>query len=63
MENSMEFPQKIKNVPAFWPSDSTSGNISKGTRNTNSEEHRIVDTEDILMVARWQGSIEEWVKE
>ena len=23
----------------------------------------IVDTEDILMVARWQGSIEEWVKE
>ena len=24
---SMEFPQKIKNETAFWPSDSISGNI------------------------------------
>ena len=29
LENSMEFPQKIKNGTAFWPSNSTSGNISK----------------------------------
>ena len=26
VENSMEFPQKIKNRTAFWPSDSTAGN-------------------------------------
>ena len=27
VENSMEFPQKIKNGTAFWPSNSTTGNI------------------------------------
>ena len=27
VENSMQFPQKIKNGSAFWPSDSTAGNI------------------------------------
>ena len=39
MENSMEFPQKIKNGPAQWPSDSTSVDLSEETPNTNSEEH------------------------
>ena len=29
VENSMEIPQKIKNGSAFWPSDTTSGNIPK----------------------------------
>ena len=28
VENSMEFPQNNKNWTAFWPSESTSGNIS-----------------------------------
>ena len=28
MENSTEFPQKIKNGTTFWSSDSTSGNMS-----------------------------------
>ena len=27
LENSMEFPQKIKNGAAFWPSDSSAGII------------------------------------
>ena len=40
VESSMEIPQKIKNGPAFRPSDPTSGNLSKGTQNTNSEEHK-----------------------
>ena len=39
VESSMELPQKIKNGSAFWPSDPTSGNISKRTQNTNSKEH------------------------
>ena len=37
VESSMEIPQKIKNGPAFRPSDPTSGNLSKGTQNTNVE--------------------------
>ena len=31
---------KIKNGTAFWPSNPTSGNISEGTQNTNSKEHK-----------------------
>ena len=40
MESSMEIPQKIKNGSSFWPSDPTSGNISKGPQNTNLKEHK-----------------------
>ena len=40
VENSMEVPQKIKNGPAFWPSDPTSGNISEETQNTNVKKHK-----------------------
>ena len=29
VENSMEFPQKVKNGTAFRPSDPTSGNITE----------------------------------
>ena len=29
VESNMEFPQKIKNGTALWPSDSTSGNSSE----------------------------------
>ena len=35
----MELLQKIKNGTALWPSDSTSGNISKETQNTNLKEY------------------------
>ena len=40
VESSVEILQKMKNVTAFWPCDPTSGNISKETQNTNSEEHK-----------------------
>ena len=35
MESRMELPQKIKNESALCPSDSTCGDISEETRNTN----------------------------
>ena len=41
MENSMEVPQKIKYGTALWPSDATSGYISKETWNTNSKEYSL----------------------
>ena len=40
VESNMEIPQKIKNGSAFRPSNPTSGNISEGTQNTNSKEHK-----------------------
>ena len=39
VENGMEIPQKIKNGPALWLSDSTSGFKSKETQNTNFKEY------------------------
>ena len=39
VESSMELPQKIKHGTALWPSDSTSGNLSKETGNNNSKEY------------------------
>ena len=36
----MKINQKIKTGSAFWPSDPTSGNISKGAQNINSEENK-----------------------
>ena len=33
-------PQKIKNGSAFSPRNPTSGNVSKGTQNTNTKEHK-----------------------
>ena len=40
VESSMRLPQKIKNGSAFWPSNPTSGYVSKGTQNTNLKEHK-----------------------
>ena len=40
VESSMETPQKIKNGSAFWPCNPTFGNVSEGTQNTNSKEHK-----------------------
>ena len=40
MENSIEGPQKVKNGTALWPSNSTSGNLSKETKNTNLKEYK-----------------------
>ena len=39
VESSIEIPQKIKNVTASWPSNSTSRNISEEAQNTNSKEY------------------------
>ena len=39
VENSMQFSLKIKYGTALWSSDSTSGNISEDTQNTNSKEY------------------------
>ena len=39
VENSMEFPQKIKSGTALWPSDPTSGNVPKENQNANSKEY------------------------
>ena len=39
IKSSMESLQKVKNETALLPSDSTSGTISKETRNTNSKEY------------------------
>ena len=35
----MELPQKIKNETASWLNDSTSGNISEETQNTDLKEY------------------------
>ena len=69
-KSSMQIPQKIKNGSAFWPSDPTSGNISKGTQNTNSKEHN----EHLMFIAAlftftkiWKQlkcpSIHEWINQ
>ena len=42
VESNMELHQKIKNGVALWPSDSTAGNLSKGTQNTNSKEYKVL---------------------
>ena len=39
VENSVEVPQKTKDGTAFWPSDSTSGNISEETQNSNLKKY------------------------
>ena len=39
-ESCMEIPQKIKYRTALWPSDPTSGNISKGPQNINSKKYK-----------------------
>ena len=40
VERCMEVLQKIKNGSAFWPSNPTSGNISKETQDTNLKERK-----------------------
>ena len=69
VESSMEIPQKIKNGSAFWPSDTTSRNISEGTQNANLQEHKhpyihcsiIYNPQD--MEAAQCPSVDEWIKQ
>ena len=39
LENSVEVPQKIKNRPTLWPSNSTARNLPKGYRNADAQGH------------------------
>ena len=69
MKSSIEIPQKIKNGSAFWSSDPTSGNISKGTQNTNSKEHKHpMFTAVLFTIAKIRKqpkcpSVDEWMKQ
>ena len=40
VESNVETLEKIKNASAFWPSDPTSGNISKTIQNTDLKKHK-----------------------
>ena len=70
VESSTEIAQKIKNGIAFWPSDPTSGNISKGTQNTNSKKY--ISTPMFIAVSFtitkvWKQpkcpSVDEWIQQ
>ena len=39
MENSMEFPPKIKDSTTTWSSNSTFENVFRGNENTNSKRY------------------------
>ena len=60
VESSMEIPQKIKNRSAFWSSNSTSGNVSKGIQNT------MFIAELSLITKIWKQPkyppVDEWIK-
>ena len=69
VESSVEIPQKIKNGSAFCPSVLTSGNISEGTQNTNSKEHKhpyvhcsVIYNRQDMEVAEVSINIE-WIKQ
>ena len=68
MDNSMQFPQKVKNGTALWSSDYTSGNLSKETWNTNSKEpmHLCVHCRIFTITKIWKQpkcpSADEWIK-
>ena len=61
--------RNIKNGSTFWPTNPTSGNISKGTQNTNLKEHKhpYVHCSVIYNQEKWKQpkcpSVEEWVKQ
>ena len=67
VKSSVEIPRNINNGCTFWPSDPTSGNISKGTQNANSKEHKhpyvhcsvIYNCQDMeaaqVSISRWVG--------
>ena len=68
VESSVELPQKIRNGTVLWPSDSTSGNISEETQNTNFKEYEHPCVHLVLFTIPniWKQpkcpSVDEWVK-
>ena len=68
VESSMEINQKIKNGTALWLCDSTSGNLSKETRNTNSKEYKHPYVHCSIIYSRQdmeagQLLVDEWLKQ
>ena len=67
VEGSMEFPQKIKNGTAFWPSNSTFETTSKETQNPNLKERKhpcvhcsvTYTSQDLQPTC---PSVDEWIK-
>ena len=68
MENSLEFPQKVKNRTTIWSSNSTSGNTSKGRENTMSKRylHPHVQSSIIYSIQGMEKAkcplMDEWIK-
>ena len=68
LENSVEFPQKIKNRTTLQPSNSTTRNLSKGYRNADSKGHMhpYVYSSTFNNSQVWKGPkcppTDEWIK-
>ena len=56
VENSMKFPEKVKNRAAIWSCNSTSRYLSKGSENNNSERylHLHVHCRILTTVKTWK---------
>ena len=69
VESRMEILPKIKKGSTFCPTDPTSGNISRGTQNTNSKEHKhpMFIAESFTITKIWKQpkcpSIDEWIEQ
>ena len=68
MENSMEFPQKIKNGNTLWPSNSTAEYLSEEIQKSNSKECMhpmfiavLFTVGNVRKKSKWP-SIGEWMK-
>ena len=61
MENNMEDPQRIKNTASILSSSFTSGNTSKGNKNTNSERYLYLHGHSgIIHNGQVTGSFDVW---
>ena len=49
MENNMEDPQRIKNTASMLSSSFTSGNTSKGNKNTDSERYLYLHGHSVII--------------
>lgn len=63
MESSMGDSQKIKNRTNILPRNSTSGNISKGNKNSNSERYQRPYLHNTIYSSQEILSLDEWIKE
>ena len=62
MENNMEDPQRIKNTASMLSSSFTSGNTSKGNKNTDSERYLYLHGHSgIIYNDQVMGSFDVWM--